>query len=68
MFSATMAPKSEALLNKCCMNRKLLILQFQNLLRELCSKTYVVYDGQKEKLLKEILKNEDFSSVIIFIY
>lgn len=38
MFSATMAPKSEALLNKCCMNRKRLILPFLNLLRELFSR------------------------------
>lgn len=67
MFSATMAPKIRKLA------AQMLVEPFESIniaiskpAAGIVQQAYVVYDNQKNNLLKEILKNEDFSSVIIF--
>lgn len=67
MFSATMAPKIRKLA------AQMLVEPFESIniaiskpAAGIVQQAYVVYDNQKNNLLKEILKNEEFSSVIIF--
>jgi superfamily II DNA/RNA helicase len=66
MFSATMAPKIRVLAGHLLNNPETINIALSKPAAGIVQQAYVVYDGQKEKLLKEILKNEDFSSVIIF--
>jgi ATP-dependent RNA helicase RhlE len=66
MFSATMAPKIRVLAGHLLQNPETINIAISKPAAGIVQQAYVVYDGQKEKLLKEILKNEDFSSVIIF--
>lgn len=67
MFSATMAPKIRKLA------AQMLVEPFESIniaiskpAAGIVQQAYVVYDNQKNNLVKEILKNEDFTSVIIF--
>jgi ATP-dependent RNA helicase RhlE len=66
MFSATMAPKIRVLAGHLLQNPESINIAISKPAAGIVQQAYVVYDGQKEKILKEILKNEDFSSVIIF--
>lgn len=66
MFSATMAPKIRVLAGQLLHNHESINIAISKPAAGIVQQAYVVYDNQKEKLLKEILKNEDFSSVIIF--
>ncbi|MCD6020224.1 MAG: box helicase [Bacteroidetes bacterium] len=66
MFSATMAPKIRILAGQLLQNHESINIAISKPAAGIVQQAYVVYDNQKEKLLKEILKNEDFSSVIIF--
>jgi superfamily II DNA/RNA helicase len=66
MFSATMAPKIRILAAQLLNNHESINIAISKPAAGIVQQAYVVYDNQKEKLLKEILKNEDFSSVIIF--
>ncbi len=66
MFSATMAPKIRGLANQILKNPEQINIAISKPAAGIVQQAYVVYDNQKENLLKEILKNEDFKSVIIF--
>ena len=66
MFSATMAPKIRVLAGHLLQNPESINIAISKPAAGIVQQAYVVYDEQKEKILKEILKNEDFSSVIIF--
>ncbi|MES2565321.1 MAG: DEAD/DEAH box helicase [Bacteroidota bacterium] len=66
MFSATMAPKIRVLAGQLLQNHESINIAISKPAAGIVQQAYVVYDNQKEKLLKEILKNEEFSSVIIF--
>lgn len=66
MFSATMAPKIRLLAGHLLKNPESINIAISKPAAGIVQQAYVVYDNQKEKLLKEILKNEDFSSVIVF--
>ena len=66
MFSATMAPKIRTLAGHLLNNPETINIALSKPAAGIVQQAYVVYDNQKEKLLKEILKNEDFSSVIVF--
>lgn len=66
MFSATMAPKIRVLAAQLLQNHESINIAISKPAAGIVQQAYVVYENQKEKLLKEILKNEDFSSIIIF--
>lgn len=66
MFSATMAPKIRVLAAQLLQEHESINIAISKPAAGIVQQAYVVYDNQKEKLLKEILKNEEFSSVIIF--
>lgn len=66
MFSATMAPKIRTLAQHMLSNPESINIAISKPAAGIVQQAYVVYENQKEKLLKEILKNEDFSSVIVF--
>ncbi len=66
MFSATMAPKIRTLAHQILKDPEQINIAISKPAAGIVQQAYVVYDNQKENLLKEILKNEDYSSVIIF--
>ena len=66
MFSATMAPKIRILAGHLLNNPETINIALSKPAAGIVQQAYVVYDNQKEKLLREILKNEDYKSVIIF--
>lgn len=66
MFSATMAPKIRKLAAHMLTEPESINIAISKPAAGIVQQAYVVYDNQKNNLLKEILKNEDFSSVIIF--
>lgn len=66
MFSATMAPKIRSLAHQILHEPEQINIAISKPAAGIVQQAYVVYENQKEKILKEILKNEDFSSVIIF--
>lgn len=66
LFSATMPPKMRLLANQILHEPETINIAISKPAAGIVQQAYVVYDSQKEPLLKEILKNEDFSSVIIF--
>jgi len=66
MFSATMAPKIRSLA-KALLNEPVQInIAISKPAAGIVQQAYVVYESQKENLLKEILKNEDYNSIIVF--
>jgi superfamily II DNA/RNA helicase len=66
MFSATMPPKMRLLANEISNNPEQINIAISKPAEGIVQQAYSVYDGQKEKLLLDILKNEDYQSVIIF--
>lgn len=66
MFSATMAPKIRTLAHQILKDPEQINIAISKPAAGIVQQAYVVYENQKENILKEILKNEDFSSVIIF--
>ena len=66
MFSATMAPKIRKLAAAMLTEPESINIAISKPAAGIVQQAYVVYDNQKNNLLKEILKNEDYSSVIIF--
>ena len=66
LFSATMPPKMRALANQILNNPEQINIAISKPPAGIVQQAYVVYDKQKEDLLKIILKNEDYQSVIIF--
>lgn len=66
MFSATMPPKIRTLAGEISKNPEQVNIAISKPAAGIVQQAYSVFDHQKEPLIKEILKNEDFQSVIIF--
>ncbi len=66
LFSATMPPKIRQLANQIAINPEQINIAISKPAAGVVQQAYVVYDNQKEALLVDILKNEDFTSVIVF--
>lgn len=66
MFSATMPPKIRTLASEISNNPVSVNIAISKPAAGIIQQAYVVYDNQKEPLIREILKNEDYQSVIIF--
>ena len=66
MFSATMPAKIRLLANKITTDAEQINIAISKPAAGIVQQAYVVYDNQKEAILREILKNEDYQSVIIF--
>ncbi len=66
MFSATMPPKIRTLANQITTNAEQVNIAISKPAAGIVQQAYSVYDNQKEALLKHLLKNDDYQSVIIF--
>ncbi len=66
LFSATMPPKIRMLANEIANNPEQINIAISKPAAGIVQQAYVVYDNQKEALIRSILKNEDYQSVIIF--
>lgn len=66
LFSATMPPKIRQLANQIAINPQQINIAISKPAAGVVQQAYVVYDNQKDALLLDILKNEDYTSVIIF--
>lgn len=66
LFSATMPPKIRTLANQILNNPEQINIAISKPAAGINQQAYVVYDNQKEPLIQEILKNENYQSVIIF--
>jgi ATP-dependent RNA helicase RhlE len=66
LFSATMPPKMRVLANQILHEPESINIAISKPAAGIVQQAYVVYDAQKEPVLNEILKNEDYSSIIIF--
>lgn len=66
MFSATMPPKIRQLANQIADNPEQINIAISKPAAGIVQQAYVVFDNQKLPLLKGILKNDDYQSVIIF--
>lgn len=68
LFSATMPPRIRALAGKIMRpHPKEVSIAISKPAEGILQQAYVVYDHQKEKLLRRILRNPDFQSIIIFV-
>ncbi|MDZ4665352.1 MAG: DEAD/DEAH box helicase [Bacteroidota bacterium] len=66
LFSATMPPKMRLLANQILHEPESINIAISKPAAGILQQAYVLYDAQKELILKEILKNEDYQSIIIF--
>lgn len=66
LFSATMPTKIRMLANQIAKEPVQINIAISKPAEGIIQQAYVVYDKQKEGLLKSILKNTDYESVIIF--
>lgn len=66
MFSATMAPKIRTLAHQILKNPEQINIAISKPASGIIQQAYVVYENQKEPILHQILKNEDYKSIIIF--
>lgn len=66
LFSATMPPKMRLLAKEISNNPEQINIAISKPAAGIVQQAYLVYDNQKEALLKNILKNDDYQSVIIF--
>ncbi|MEQ1732303.1 MAG: DEAD/DEAH box helicase [Bacteroidia bacterium] len=66
LFSATMPPKIRTLAAELLTNHEQINIAVSKPAAGIVQQAYVVYDNQKEKLLQQILTNEDYKSVIVF--
>lgn len=66
MFSATMPSKIRMLANQIAKDPEQINIAISKPAAGIVQQAYVVYDNQKEALVKDILKNPDYQSVIIF--
>jgi ATP-dependent RNA helicase RhlE len=67
LFSATMPPKIRQLANQIAVEPLQINIAISKPADGVQQQAYVVFDNQKEQLLLDILKNEDYQSVIIFL-
>jgi len=66
MFSATMPPKIRMLAQKLLVNPAEISIAISKPAEGVVQGAYVVYDAQKNELIKSILKDKEFKSVIVF--
>lgn len=66
MFSATMAPKIRTLAHQILKDPEQINIAISKPASGIIQQAYVVYENQKEPILHQILKNEDYKSIIIF--
>lgn len=66
LFSATMPPKIRQLANQILNEPETINIAISKPAEGIIQQAYVVYEGQKEPILKQVLQNQDFSSIIIF--
>ncbi|MBA3899008.1 MAG: DEAD/DEAH box helicase [Bacteroidetes bacterium] len=66
LFSATMPPKIRALASKILKNPKEVNIAISKPAEGILQQAYMAYDSQKEGLIKDILKDQDYKSVLIF--
>lgn len=66
LFSATMPPRIRALANKILVKPAEVSLAISKPAEGILQQAYMVYDAQKVGLIKHLLKNNDYGSVIIF--
>ncbi len=66
LFSATMPPKMRLLANQILNEPESINIAISKPAAGIVQQAYVVHDKQKEGILKEVLKNPDYQSVIIF--
>lgn len=66
LFSATMPPKIRQMASKILKDPKQVSIAIAKPAEGILQQAYLVFDGQKIKLLKHILKEGKFESVIIF--
>lgn len=67
MFSATMAPKIRTLATKLLVNPEQISISLSKPAEGVVQGAYLVYDAQKNNLIKSLLEGKDLSSVIIFV-
>lgn len=66
MFSATMPPRIRTLANKILINPEQISISISKPAEGILQQAYMVYDAQKVELLTYLLKQESYSSIIIF--
>ncbi|MEN7547419.1 DEAD/DEAH box helicase [Rapidithrix thailandica] len=66
LFSATMPPKIRSLTNKILNQPEEVNVAISKPAEGVQQQAYMVYDDQKENLIKQILKSDDYQSVLIF--
>jgi len=66
MFSATMPPKIRKLASEISSDPVQINIAISKPAERIVQQAYVVFDNQKDDLLKEILRNQDYTSIIIF--
>lgn len=66
LFSATMPPKIRGLVNKISNNPEQINIAISKPAEGILQQAYMAYDSQKTELLKQILKDKEHGSVIIF--
>ncbi len=67
MFSATMAPKIRTLATKLLNNPEQISISISKPAEGVVQGAYLVYDTQKNNLIKSLLEGKELSSVIIFV-
>lgn len=67
MFSATMAPKIRTLATKLLNNPEQISISISKPAEGVVQGAYLVYDAQKNNLIKSLLNGKELSSVIIFV-
>ncbi len=67
MFSATMAPKIRTLATKLLNNPEQITISLAKPAEGVVQGAYLVFDTQKNNLIKSLLAGKDLSSVIIFV-
>ncbi|MEI6019721.1 MAG: DEAD/DEAH box helicase [Bacteroidota bacterium] len=66
MFSATMPPKIRQLANQITNDAKQINIAISKPAAGIVQQAYILYDNQKEPLIRNILMQEEYPSVIIF--
>ncbi|HTF81562.1 MAG TPA: DEAD/DEAH box helicase [Cytophagales bacterium] len=66
LFSATMPPKIRTLANKILQDPEQVNIAISKPAEGILQQAYVLYDNQKMPLLRQILDDEQYSSIIIF--
>jgi superfamily II DNA/RNA helicase len=66
LFSATMPPRIRTLASQILVNPKEVSIAISKPAEGIVQQAYIVYDHQKNSLLKRLLKQDDSKSVIIF--